>query len=156
VIGAALAWAIDDNLARRLERSNALAIAGWKGLVAGTTSVLLAALLGEGLPGPAFLVGLAAGALGYGLSVAWFVAAQRDLGTARTAAYFGTAPLIGALAAIAAGARPNPLAFTIALGLTVAGVALHLGERHDHEHRHGDLVHAHPHAPDREHRHAHS
>ncbi len=155
ILGAALAWAIDDNLARRLERSDTLAVAGWKGLAAGVTSLLLAFLLGEGLPGPAFAAGLAVGAIGYGLSVAWFVSAQRDLGTARTAAYFGTAPVIGALAALAAGARPNPPAFAAALVLTAVGVWLHLGEQHDHEHRHGDLVHAHPHTPDREHRHAH-
>jgi drug/metabolite transporter (DMT)-like permease len=156
VLGAAIAWAIDDAMARNFVASDALAIAGWKGLVAGCVSLVLAALAREGRPDlPAFAGALVVGLAGYGVSVAWFVAAQRDLGTARTAAYFGAAPLIGAAAALAFGARPNPLAFTAAALLTTLGIVLHATERHAHAHRHEPLAHEHEHVHDAHHRHAH-
>jgi drug/metabolite transporter (DMT)-like permease len=156
VAGAALAWAIDDNVARRLGGSDALAVAGMKGLGAGMVSALLALVLHEPLPVPAAFAGaLAIGLVGYGISVAWFVAAQRDLGTARTAAYFGAAPLIGAAAALAFGTRPDPPTFAIAGALVAAGIGLHATERHIHAHRHDRLAHEHEHEHDAHHRHAH-
>jgi drug/metabolite transporter (DMT)-like permease len=157
VAGAAIAWAIDDVIARRLATSDVLTIAGVKGVIAGVTSLGIAVAVGETYASDlgALAAGLAVGLVGYGVSIALFVAAQRDLGTARTAAYFGAAPLIGAAAALAFGARPNPFAFGIAAGLTALGIALHATERHTHAHRHGTLVHTHPHVPDLEHRHDH-
>jgi len=156
VLGAAVAWAIDDNLARRLATSDALTLAGVKGLLAGAVSLAIAAGAGEGRPDPAAFAGaLVVGLLGYGVSVAWFVAAQRELGTARTAAYFGAAPLVGAAAALAFGARPNAVAFAGAAALTALGIWLHATERHTHGHRHDPLSHEHDHEHDAHHRHAH-
>jgi drug/metabolite transporter (DMT)-like permease len=157
VLATALAWAIDDNLARRLATSDALTIAGMKGLIAGCVSLAVAAA-GGGLAQvdlPAFAAALLVGLIGYGISVALFVMAQRDLGTARTAAYFGAAPLIGAAAALAFGARPNGAAFAVAAVLTTIGIALHATERHVHGHRHEPLLHEHAHEHDEHHRHAH-
>jgi drug/metabolite transporter (DMT)-like permease len=156
VLGAAIAWAIDDNLARRLATSDSLTLAGVKGLLAGSVSLAIAAFAGEGRPDlSAFGAALVVGLLGYGVSVAWFVAAQRELGTARTAAYFGAAPLIGAAAALTFGARPNPAAFGVAAALTAFGIWLHATERHAHGHRHDPLEHDHDHEHDAHHRHAH-
>jgi drug/metabolite transporter (DMT)-like permease len=157
VLAAALAWAIDDNLARRLATSNALTLAGVKGLLAGVASLAIASAIGEARPDAIpFGAALAIGVLGYGVSVAWFVAAQRDLGTARTAAYFGVAPLVGAAAALAFGARPHPLTFAIAAVLTALGIMLHATERHAHGHRHDAQRHEHEHEHDAHHRHAHA
>jgi drug/metabolite transporter (DMT)-like permease len=158
VLGAAIAWAIDDNLARRLAVSDARTIAGAKGLIAGCASLALAFATGGAarLDPAAFAAALAVGLVGYGISVALFVAAQRDLGTARTAAYFGAAPLIGAAAALAVGARPNTIAFAAAAALTAIGIALHATERHVHGHRHDPLEHEHVHVHDAHHRHAHA
>jgi drug/metabolite transporter (DMT)-like permease len=156
ILGAAAAWAVDDNIARRLETADALAVAGTKGVAAGLCSLAIAAVLREPLPAPGpFAAALAVGLIGYGVSVAWFVAAQRDLGTARTAAYFGAAPLIGAFAALAFGAHPNLPAFAVATALIAFGIGLHATERHRHGHRHEPLAHAHDHEHDEHHRHAH-
>ena len=157
VLGAAVAWAVDDNIARRLATSDAATIAGIKGFIAGVVSVGLALLTREARFDPvAFGAALVVGLLGYGISVAWFVIAQRDLGTARTAAYFGAAPLIGAAAAIVLGARPNTAAFGAAAGLTAFGILSHATERHAHGHRHERLTHDHEHVHDAHHRHAHA
>ena len=49
---------------------------------------------------PTLLLSGVVGFLGYGVSLALFVMALRDLGTARTGAYFSTAPFIGAVVAV--------------------------------------------------------
>ena len=101
IMGACLCWAIDNNLTRKVSASDALFIAGAKGLVAGAVSLALALGLGHSLPawplaGTTMVVGL----LGYGLSLVFFVRALRELGTSRTGAYFSTAPFVGAALSI--------------------------------------------------------
>ncbi|MDE2359786.1 MAG: DMT family transporter, partial [Betaproteobacteria bacterium] len=95
------------------------------------------------------------GLLGYGLSLVLFVLALRDLGAARTGAYFSVAPFFGAAVAIAlTGKAPTPQ--LIAAGLLMAsGVWLHVSESHAHRHSHERLEHSHAHRHDAHHRHAH-
>jgi hypothetical protein len=103
-----------------------------------------------GLAGAAALVGL----LGW-VSLALFVVALRHLGTARTAAYFSTAPFIGAaLSFLLLGERPDGWYWAASI-LMAAGVVLHLTEHHKHLHGHEALAHAHPHSHDAHHRHPH-
>ena len=96
------------------------------------------------------------GFVGYGLSLALFVLALRELGTARTGAYFSTAPFIGSVAAVIALGEPITAQLAIAGVLMAFGVWLHLTERHEHEHSHAAMAHAHPHVHDEHHRHNHS
>src|SRR4051812_35506918 len=97
VIAACLAWAIDNNLTRNVALADARFVAMVKGLAAGATNTTLALLLGARLPelSVAAMAGLL-GFVGYGISLALFVRALRDLGTARTGAYFLTPPFSGA------------------------------------------------------------
>jgi drug/metabolite transporter (DMT)-like permease len=156
IAAACLCWAIDNNLTRRVSASDALFIAGTKGLTAGLVNTSLALLLGASLPawstaGAAMAIGL----VGYGLSLVLFVRALRDLGSARTGAYFSTAPFIGAAIAILLLGEPAPAPFWLAACLMGAGVWLHLTERHEHLHTHEPLKHAHRHVHDAHHRHEH-
>src|SRR5205807_9356442 len=116
-----------------------------KGVVAGAVNLSLAAALGAAAAAP--VLWLAAGAVGfagYGVSLALFVVALRQLGAARTAAYFSTAPFIGAALAFALlGESQTPLFWAAALLMT-AGVALHLAERPAHRHAHQAISHEHP------------
>jgi drug/metabolite transporter (DMT)-like permease len=155
IAGACLAWAIDNNLTRKVSINDAMLIACVKGLIAGPVGVALA--LHYGSPMPAGTLLLRAGLLGfvgYGLSLTLFVVALRNLGTARTGAYFSLAPFIGAALAVALGA---PLSGTLLIaGLFMgAGVWLHLTETHAHRHRHSRLEHEHSHVHDAHHRHRH-
>lgn len=156
VVGACLAWAVDNNLTRKISGGDPVQIAGIKGLVAGLVNTGIA--LAFGYAPPSLSVTLAAGfigALGYGLSLVLFVLALRHLGTARTGAYFSTAPFFGAALALALpGATPGP-GFWLATALMGVGVWLHLAERHDHVHTHEPLAHSHRHVHDSHHRHAH-
>ncbi len=155
IAGACLAWAIDNNLTRKVSINDAMLVACIKGLIAGPISVALALRYGAHLPAGTLL--LRAGLLGfvsYGLSLTLFVVALRNLGTARTGAYFSLAPFIGAVMAVAFGA---PLTSTLLVaGLFMgAGVWLHLTEVHAHWHRHSSLTHEHSHVHDTHHQHQH-
>jgi drug/metabolite transporter (DMT)-like permease len=158
VLGACLAWAIDNNLTRKVALADATFIAMSKGLAAGIVNVALALLVvGAPWPSPP-VVGatMGIGFASYGLSLSLFVLALRGLGTARTGAYFSIAPFAGTI--IAFGLLGEPLTMKLAVGgaLMAAGVWLHLTERHYHRHTHQPLVHSHEHEHDEHHHHEHS
>lgn len=156
VLGACLAWAIDNNLTRKVSLADATFVAMVKGLTAGVVNTGLALLAGGTLPGTKILIAAGAiGFLGYGVSLALFVVALRHLGTARTGAYFSTAPFAGALIAIPLLSEPVTLQLTVAGVLMSIGVWLHLTERHDHRHAHEPLDHEHTHEHDAHHQHGH-
>lgn len=156
IVGACLAWGLDNNLTRKVSLADPLEIVVWKGLVAGPVNLLIGLWAGGILPAPdaTGLAGLI-GFLSYGVSLALFVYALRHLGTARTGAYFSTAPFIGAVVAIVV--LREPLTFQIAIAgvLMVIGVWLHLTEEHVHAHEHAPLIHSHAHVHDEHHQHEH-
>jgi drug/metabolite transporter (DMT)-like permease len=157
VVGACVCWGIDNNLTRKLSAANPLQIAAIKGLGAGAVNLGLALTHGGVLPSP-YLV-LAAGAvglLGYGVSLVLFVLALRDLGVARTGAYFSTAPFVGAALALPLFGEPPTWPLILAAMLMALGVYLHVSERHEHQHEHEPLDHEHRHTHDAHHEHAHA
>ncbi len=155
ILGACLAWGIDNNLTRKVSLNDATWIASVKGLVAGSVNLALALAIGDRLPalpvlGGAMLVGF----LAYGVSLAWFVVGLRHLGTARTGAYFSVAPFFGAALALASG-EPVTASLAVAGLLMGLGVWLHLTEQHAHPHVHEPMDHEHEHAHDEHHQHDH-
>jgi drug/metabolite transporter (DMT)-like permease len=157
VLSACLLWGLDNNLTRKVSHADPTFIAMAKGLAAGTVNLGLA--LASGATIPAWSTVLAAGVLGflsYGLSLILFVVGLRHLGTARTAAYFSTAPFAGALVSVALLAEPATVSLVAAGILMGAGVWLHLTERHEHAHTHEVLEHEHSHEHDVHHQHTHA
>ncbi|MDB5311297.1 MAG: eamA-like transporter family protein [Gemmataceae bacterium] len=156
VAGACLAWAIDNNLTRKVSAGDPVLIAALKGLVAGVVN--LGVGLARGAEVPDVLTVLSCGAVGlagYGVSLTFFVLALRTLGTARTGAYFSVAPFVGAAISIPLlGDRPT-VGFGLAAALMGVGVWLHLTERHEHEHEHEAMTHDHRHVHDEHHQHEH-
>lgn len=157
IAGACICWAIDNNLTQKVSAGDPVQITMIKGLVAGGVNTVVALLLGATLPPAARLTAaLIVGFLSYGVSLVFFVLALRDLGTARTGAYFSTAPFVGALLSLAI-FRERPTApLILAAALMVPGVWLLLTERHEHEHRHHALEHDHAHVHDDHHQHVHA
>lgn len=156
ILGACLAWGIDNNLTRRVSLADASWIACAKGVVAGTVNTAIGLALGATLPAAPVIAGaLALGLVAYGVSLTLFVVALRELGTARAGAYFATAPFFGALLAVAMG-EPLTGTLLLAAALMALGVWLHLAERHDHAHTHTAEEHSHWHTHDLHHRHAHA
>jgi drug/metabolite transporter (DMT)-like permease len=156
VLGACLAWGIDNNLTRKVSLAAATWIAALKGLVAGGANLALAILLGASWPpGPSLAGALAVGCLAYGVSLVLFVIGLRHLGAARAGAYFSVAPFFGAVLAIPLLHESISARLLIAGALMAFGVWLHLTEQHSHAHTHDALEHEHEHEHDEHHRHAH-
>src|SRR5215469_875058 len=156
ICGACFCWAIDNNLTRKVSSADPMQVAAIKGLIAGTVNVVLAIVTGTTIPkASAILAAGVVGFLSYGMSLTFFVLALRHIGTARTGAYFSTAPFLGAtLSLIVLHEQPLPL-FWVAGGLMAVGVWLHLTERHAHAHQHEAITHEHLHWHDEHHQHLH-
>jgi drug/metabolite transporter (DMT)-like permease len=157
IAGACVAWGLDNNLTRKISLADPLQIVLLKGIVAGPINLALGLWAGGTTPPltSAALAGVV-GFLGYGVSLVLFVHALRDLGTARTAAYFSTAPFFGAAAAVLVLNEPVTIALICAAALMAVGVWLHLTERHEHVHVHRPVTHMHSHVHDQHHRHGHA
>jgi drug/metabolite transporter (DMT)-like permease len=125
VVGATLAWGIDNNLTQKLSHRDPLLVVRYKGLFAGTASLAIGLLAGGHLPGArATVPALGLGALGYGLSMVFYLRALRTLGAARTGMLFATAPFAGALISIAFLGEPLRLILLVAGAIMAAGVVL--------------------------------
>lgn len=149
ILGACLAWALDNNFTRKISLNDAAWLACIKGLAAGSVNLVLALWLGASWPkagyvGAAMVLGFAA----YGVSLALFVVGLRHLGAARTGAYFSVAPFVGAVLAIAMFNELITLHLLAAGALMAWGVWLHLTEDHAHLHTHAVVEHDHWHAHD--------
>ena len=146
---ATLAWGIDNNISQRLSLRDPVQIATCKAAGASLPMLLLALLPGHAFPPiPVTLALLGIGALGYGISIWLDLLALRDLGAAREAVLFSTAPFVGALFSVVVLRDSLSTPLLLAAGLMAAGVALLLREQHSHLHRHEPLLHAHRHRHD--------
>lgn len=156
VLLATAAWGVDNVLSRALADSDPGQVVLAKAVLGGSATAALALALGEPLPAamPALAL-LAIGLSAYGLSLRFYLLAQRAFGAARTGSVFAFAPFIGAALAIALGDRAPGGLLWLGGGLMLAGVLLHLAESHSHLHDHPALAHEHAHRHDDGH-HAHA
>ncbi|HAU56894.1 MAG TPA: multidrug transporter [Comamonadaceae bacterium] len=157
VLLATIAWGVDNTLSRGLAERDPSQVVMAKAALGTAATAALAFSTGEPLPSlPAALGLLAIGATGYGLSLRFYLLAQRAFGAARTGSVFAFAPFIGAALAFGLGERSAGWLMLLGGLLMLAGVVLHLAESHGHEHTHEALEHEHAHHhDDGHHSHAH-
>jgi drug/metabolite transporter (DMT)-like permease len=149
VLLATAAWGVDNTLSRALAERDPGQVVMLKAALGATGTTVLAIAFGEPLPaGPALLALLAIGATGYGLSLRFYLLAQRAFGAARTGSVFAFAPFIGAAFAVLLGDRSAGWMMAAGGALMLAGVLLHLAESHGHEHAHEAIEHEHAHRHD--------
>ena len=154
IAAACFAWAVDNNLTRKVSAGDPVQIAAMKGFVAGGINLVVAVAVGARMPTVSTLsVSAFVGFLSYGVSLTFFVLALRHIGTARTGAYFSLAPFVGAAISIPLLNDTLTIYFLGAAVLMGIGVWLHLTERHEHEHWHDALEHDHRHSHDEHHQH---
>ena len=149
VLLATAAWGVDNTLSRALAERDPGQVVLAKSVMGAAATAVVAVVLGE--PAPAFARALALlviGATGYGLSLRFYLLAQRAFGAARTGSVFAFAPFIGAALAVALGDRSASGLMAAGSLLMLAGVVLHLAESHGHEHEHGAIEHEHAHRHD--------
>ena len=170
VVLACVCWGFENNVTRKLSLKDPAQIVVIKGLGSGAGSALVALLFRqESPPVPYILLALLLGFVAYGLSIYFYIRAQRELGAARTSAYYAFAPFIGVLVSfLVFGFAASPWFIAALVGMAI-GAYLTVAERHrhthvhktvTHEHRHGheDGHHIHPHEqiPAGEHSHPHT
>ena len=149
VVLATFGWALDNALTRPLADLNPTQVVRWKAGLGATFGLLLSLVLNQPFPEKANMLGLLlCGATGYGLSLRFYLLAQRQVGAARTASIFAVAPFVGAAVAWLMGDRTAGFSTVLAAGLLGLGVYLHLSEKHRHRHTHEPLEHEHAHRHD--------
>jgi drug/metabolite transporter (DMT)-like permease len=149
VLMATAAWGVDNTLSRPLAERDPGQVVLAKATLGATATSWLAVLFGEPIPSAGAAAALfAVGATGYGLSLRFYLLAQRAFGAARTGSVFAFAPFIGAALAVSMGDRSASGWMALGSLLMLAGVVLHLAESHGHEHEHEALAHEHAHRHD--------
>ena len=149
---ATIAWGVDNTLSRGVADRDPGQVVVVKATLGTVATVLMAWLWGEPVPGLATVLALlAVGATGYGLSLRFYLLAQREFGAARTGSVFAFAPFIGALGAFALGDRSGSWLMGLGGVFMICAVVLHLAERHEHSHTHEALEHEHAHTHDDDH-----
>ena len=157
VLLATLCWGVENNCTRMLSIKDPLQVVVLKGFGSGLGALLAASLWGS-LRAPLWVIlsGLGLGLVAYGLSIFFYVRAQRDLGASRTSVYYAAAPFIGVLFSWLILGERVTLLFLAALAVMLLGALLAVTEKHHHAHEHQALEHEHRHNhDDGHHDHAH-
>ena len=157
VLLACLCWGIENNCTRMLSLKNPKQIVVIKGIGSGLGSLIIAFLTHSFSRSTTYIIfALILGFVAYGLSIYFYILAQRSLGASRTSAFYAVAPFIGVgLSFIIFREAPSP-SFGIAVAIMIAGAYLAAFDRHKHQHEHDILVHEHRHNHnDGHHAHAH-
>lgn len=168
VLGACACWGFENNCTKMLSGKSSVEIVTIKGIFSGAGSLIVALLVGERLPELVWLPAvLLLGFVAYGLSINFYILAQKELGAAKTSAYYSVAPFLGvAFSMLLLGERPG-LRFYAALAIMAASTWLMVRDSiqlqhththvhvHTHAHRHGELVHTHEHEHSHSHLHVH-
>ena len=168
ILGACVCWGFENNCTKKISNKSATEIVVIKGVFSGLGSLIVAFIVGEKLPEFKYIIfTLLLGFASYGLSIKFYITAQKDLGAAKTSAYYSIAPFLGVtFGTLMLGEHPN-WNFYIALVLMVIATVImvidtlltqHTHQHkhiHTHKHTHGDITHTHAHEHVHSHTHLH-
>lgn len=168
VLGACVCWGVENNCTRKLSSKSSVEIVMIKGCFSGMGSLCVAYLSGEHLPEIKWIgMILILGFVSYGLSINFYIMAQKELGASKTSAYYSIAPFLGAgFGMLFLKERPGASFYAAGVLMIVSTWLLmkdsvHLQHTHEHthvhmhEHRHGDMIHTHEHIHTHAHIHTH-
>ena len=125
VLGACVCWGFENNCTRMISSKSSVEIVIIKGCFSGLGSLLIALLLGEELPSPSWMLRvLLLGFVSYGLSINFYILAQKELGAAKTSAFYSVAPFLGvAFSMLLLGEGPD-MQFYAALAIMLLATVL--------------------------------
>lgn len=164
VILATCCWGLENNCTRKISDKSTHEIVLLKGVFSGGGSFAIAMVLGEKIPEIKYIVAvMLLGFVAYGLSIFLYIRAQRDLGAAKTSAYYAVAPFVGSFLAFVVDGEKLETAYFIGLALMLIGtifvvydtmVKHHLhGHTHTIVHTHNGVTHTHVISHEHEHSH---
>ncbi len=147
VLLASVCWGLENNCTRMLSIKDPMQIVIIKGFGSGLGSLIIALALKEfSFDLVYIIIALILGFFAYGLGIYLYVRAQRELGAARTSAYYAAAPFIGVGLSVLMFKQDYAISFFVALVIMVIGAYLAAVEKHKHKHPHEFTVHEHRHA----------
>ena len=165
ILAATCCWGLENNCTRMLSNKSSVQITTIKGIGSGLGSLVIALSIHESLPDLLSLVAIVAlGFVSYGLSINFYIQAQKELGAAKTSAYYSISPFLGVLFGLLIPGQTLGIRFFVGLAIMAAATVVlakdtislqHTHEHshaHCHEHSHNGVIHAHQH----EHFHSHS
>ena len=169
VLGACLCWGFENNCTKMISNKSSIEIVIIKGTFSGLGSLVVALLFGEKIPSLQWaLCIMLLGFIAYGLSIHFYILAQKNLGAAKTSAYYSVAPFLGVLFSVLILSERPSIQFYIALSIMIVSTLVmvkdtislqHTHEHehiHTHEHSHGDTIHTHEHKHTHTHLHIHN
>ena len=125
VLLASICWGIENNCTRKLSSKDPLQIVMVKGIFSGAGSLIIGLIIGERVTHLWTIpVVLLLGFIAYGLSIYYYVYAQRFIGAARTSAYYAVAPFIGVFLSLIIFHEVPGVLFIAALFLMIVGAWL--------------------------------
>lgn len=149
VLAACLCWGLENNCTRMMSLKNPVQIVVIKGLGSGLGALIISLVTERTIPKiPYIFMALALGFVAYGLSIYFYILAQRHLGAARTSAYYAIAPFVGTALSFIILQENITLAFVAAFAIMAAGAYLASSEKHSHNHVHAPVQHEHRHRHD--------
>jgi len=156
ILAACFVWGLENNCTRRLSSKDPLQIVIIKGLGSGTGSLILAIIFGSLSGNAAYIpAALLLGFFAYGLSIFFYVKAQRELGAARTSAFYAGAPFVGVLLSWIVLRETISYTFLLAFVMMLAGSAFLISEKRAYWHIHDHSIHRHSYTADPRHRSTH-
>jgi drug/metabolite transporter (DMT)-like permease len=158
VLLACCCWGFENNCTRMLSSKDPLQIVAIKGLGSGVGALIITMITGRySRHIPSILFALLVGFIAYGLSIYFYIKAQRVLGAARTSTYYATAPFIGAFLSWLIFREGITAQFILACIIMLIGSYFAVSEVHYHPHVHDIVTHEHKHIhTDGHHTHTHS
>ena len=125
VLGATVCWGLENNCTNKISNKSSEEIVIIKGIFSGLGSLIAAFLIGEKIPSWMYIGAvLLLGFVSYGLSINFYISAQKHIGAAKTSAYYSIAPFLGVIFSLfLLGERPTPQ-FYIALIVMIVGTIL--------------------------------
>ncbi len=146
VLLACVCWGFENNCTRMLSIKDPIQIVIIKGIGSGTGALLIAAVSPSKVNNLIYcLLAMLLGFVAYGLSIYFYIRAQRVLGASRTSAYYAAAPFMGVLLSFALFREGISFVFWIAFLIMLAGTIVILTEVHEHIHTHEVITHEHVH-----------
>ena len=122
---ACIAWGFENNCTRKLSSGDPIKIVVIKGLGSGIGAIIVALCAGEQISlSVNILYALLLGFVAYGLSVFFYIKAQKELGAAKTSAYYAVSPFIGALLSLIIYRSLPNLLFLISCMIMVIGTVI--------------------------------
>jgi drug/metabolite transporter (DMT)-like permease len=146
ILLACVCWGFENNCTRKLSMKDPRQIVVIKGIGSGSGALLLSLLSRQFSQNIQYIIyALLLGFIAYGLSIYYYVLAQRELGAARTSAYYAAAPFIGVVSSWIIFHEGITSTFLIALCIMILGTFLAATEIHKHLHLHTNVTHEHKH-----------